>query len=175
MLSRYWWVLPAFVLVVLAGCSGPSGNLSSRPVTLRLRLDETTVRAGEPIKGVLVLTNSTSQTITVNQCAFDAWFVAGLTSKINTQILSYPATNGVGCSPRLRFGPGQKQYPFTIHTTYTSCQAGGQAGTASDPACTSTGTEPPLPAGRYDANVQVVSGLPAGTRLPQPVEVMLTD
>jgi hypothetical protein len=81
--------------------------------------------------------------------------------------------NGVGCNMKIRIAAGVTRYPMTISTKYTACSAGGEAGTVVTPACTSAGNEPPLPAGRYEADI--MSLIPASDgRAPSPVEVTLT-
>jgi len=140
---------------------------------IHLQLDEVTVPSGEPIKGELVLTNTTAKAIYIDQCPLDGWFLPGLKSADNPLVQSYPASNGVGCNMKIRIAAGVTRYPMTISTKYTACSAGGQAGTVVTPACTSAGNEPPLPAGRYEA--AIMSVIPASDgRAPSPVEVTLT-
>jgi hypothetical protein len=62
---------------------------------------------------------------------------------------------------------------MTIYTTYLGCSP--TAADSSDPhpiICTSKGTIPPLPAGRYETKI-VFHGLPAHSEFGPPISVTL--
>jgi hypothetical protein len=171
---RCWTVLP-LLFPLASGCSAravPTPPTSPR-IIARLHLDEVTVRSGVPIEGELVLTNTTGTAININQCPLDDWFLPGLKSTSNPLVQSYPASSGVGCNMKIRIAAGVTRYPMTISTTYAACSSGGQTGTIVTPACTSAGDEPPLPAGRYEADITSLIPVSDG-RAPPPVEVTLT-
>jgi hypothetical protein len=171
-IGRWWGVFPAVLLVALTSCVDTSGRPSSAatPVTIHLSLDKTTGPAGKPIKGEAVLTNTTSEAITVKQCAIDGWLEVGLSSN---QIQFAPAMSEVGCRPTVRLVPGVNRFLITVSTDYQACLAGGQSGTISNPACAPSGGQPSLPEGRYSTKV-VTFGLPASTQMPRPIKVTLT-
>jgi hypothetical protein len=59
---------------------------------IHLQLDETTVPSGEPLKGEMVLTNTTAKAIFINQCPLDGSYLPGLKSTSNPLVQSYPAS-----------------------------------------------------------------------------------
>lgn len=142
--------------------------IPSAPVTVRLVLDRTRVVAGTPIHGEALLTNTTSQSITVKTCAADGWLLVGLT---NGQVEFNPATRVPACSSTLRLSPGVSRFPITVSTSYQACTQSKTQAIATLPACTPTGS-PPLPSGAYVTRIIVV-GLPASTQLPPAISVRL--
>jgi hypothetical protein len=154
----------------LAGASGSPGP----PITTRVILTTHRVVAGHPIKGTVVLTNTTRKQITVNTCALDGWLRVGLHGKVD----SYPfGSFAVGCAPTVRLAPGANRFPVTVITTYASCtqpEPGGSPLTNQQPCTESNGhmSQPPLPAGRYSTKVSL-AGLSRLTRPPNRVVVTL--
>jgi len=148
----------------VAGASGPS----SAPIKVRVALQHSRVVAGQPIKGTVVLTNTTSRQITVESCAQNGWLQVGLKGRGYT----YQASSTlVACPPTIRLAPGANRFPVTVLTTYESCLQPGGESVTSLPPCTSTGP-PSLPAGRYSTTVFIM-GLPDMTEAPHPITVTL--
>lgn len=149
------------------GVAGASAS-SSTPITVRVALHHSRVLAGQPIKGTVILTNTTSSVITVESCAANGWLQVGLEGRG----YGYQASSTlVACPPSVRLVPGANRFPVTVLTTYESCIQPGGSSVPSLPACTSTG-QPPLPAGTYSTTV-VIMGLPQMTKAPRPVTVTL--
>jgi hypothetical protein len=154
----------------LAGASGSQAP----PIRAHIALSTPRVVAGHPIKGTVVLTNTTHKEITVNTCATNGWLAVGLSGPVN----SYPfGSFEVGCAPSIRLAPGTNRFPVTVITTYAGCaqpRPGGSPGTAL-PFCTESNghvSSPPLPAGRYSTKLHVV-GLTGLTQTPNQVVVTL--
>jgi hypothetical protein len=155
------------LLVVWCGVAQASGS-SSAPIDVRVVLHQSRVVAGQPIKGTVVLTNTTARRITVESCAENGWLQVGLRGRGYT----YQASSTlVGCPPSIRLAPGANRFPVTVLTTYEGCLQPGGKSVTSLPTCTSTGP-PPLPAGRYSTTVFIM-GLPHMTEAPQPITVTL--
>jgi hypothetical protein len=148
------------LLLGWSGLAGAAGS-SSFPVQVRVSLTQHEVTAGQPIKGSVVLTNTTHKMITVNSCAANGWLQVGLKGHGYT----YSATSlAIACAPSVRLRPGANRFPVTVLTSYEEClQPGGQSLT-SLPACTATG-QPPLPTGKY-STVTSIFGLPRLTQAP---------
>lgn len=143
------------------------------PVTIRIKLDQSHVMAGAPIKGTAILTNNGSKAMLVQQCATDGWLDVGL---VNKTIPYSPVFALVGCRPTVRLSPGVNRFPVTVVTTYQSClQPGGQSLIPTQncvPTTVSANPLPPLPAGRYATKV-VTMGLPSNTAVSNSVVVTL--
>jgi hypothetical protein len=171
--TKSWrWVLLVSVVVAFAGCGSSLANRSvspTAPVTIHIHLDHAWATAGESIKGIAVLTNSTSKVITVQQCAADGWIEVGV---VNKQIRFEPAMEMVACPPTVQLRPGVNRFPITVMTTYQECQQSDGQSNPNLPACTPKG-QPPLPAGTYTTEV-VTYGLPRSTPKPQTIQVTLT-
>jgi hypothetical protein len=152
------------------GSVGPNAGAapSSAPLKVALTLTKQRVVAGRPIKGTVVLTNTTKKEITVNTCAADGWLITGLSGHGS----SYPRyRSAVACPPSVRLVPGTNRFPVTILTTYPTCSTTGSS-TVRETICTAAGAPPPLPAGRYSAGVSLY-GLDGLTRAPHRVVVTL--
>ena len=175
------WVLAALALATAltpsaAGASGSAkGGTAKSPITIRVKLDQTRVVAGVPIKGTAVLTNSGSQRMLVQQCAIDGWLDVGVANKTTPYS---PGHFLVACPPSVVLRPGPNRFPVTVLTTYESClQPGGQS-VVFVPKCLApeqTGTPtvlPPLPPGRYSTKVVTV-GLPRHTAVSNSIVVNL--
>lgn len=163
-------------LVVLAGMPPAVASLSPRaPVTVRVALRTDRVPAGVPIRGSVVLTNTTHTTITVDTCARDGWLGVGLHGKVD----SVPFwAFGVACPPTVRLTPGANRFPVTVSTSFASCTQPSPGGSPPSPlpACTESAgrlSQPPLPAGRYVTRLSI-AGLPGLTRAPNRIVVTLT-
>ncbi len=163
----------ALLLLVVATCallvlmpSGSSNASPKVPLSIRILLSQTRVTTGQTIKGFAVITNNTSKSITVEDCALDGWLDVGLANKT---IAYNPASPSVACLPTVHLHPGVNGFPIKVSTRFQSC--GGTPTTVNNPPCTAEGT-PSLPVGRYTTKV-VTSGLPASTPAPSPVSVTL--
>jgi hypothetical protein len=170
--KRWRWLISVAALLTLTDCGTTSSGHAppTVPVQIHITLEQTRVTGGVAIKGRAGLTNNTSKSITVEQCAKDGWLMVGLTNK---QIPFDPATSSVACPPSVRLIPGPNRFPVTVMTTYQEClQPGGQSTTFVPPCLHSNGL-PPLPAGIYKTKV-VTSGLPGSTTMPRPIEVTVT-
>ena len=162
-----------------AGTSVTPGTSSTAPVQIRIVLDQTVVTAGTLIHGEALVTNTTGQTVTVHGCPKDQWLFVGLS---NAQISFAAGQSAVGCSPSAfaaRLPPGVTRFPITVRTTYDGCTPPWSTGKATPdaPACIPTGTPPrsaapQLPAGEYLTKA-FVTGLPAGSQDPPPIQVTL--
>ena len=170
---RWLWLLPAVGMMTgLSGCGTASAARSApvAPVEIHVRLDQTRVVQGTPIRGQAVLTNTTSKSLLVHQCAADGWLLVGLT---DGKVPFNPATALVACPPSIRLQPGANRFPITVATTYQEClQPGGQS-TTYVPPCSHVYGLPPLPAGVYTTKA-VTYGLPAKTAIPRPIMVTVT-
>jgi hypothetical protein len=157
-------------LALLVGCTGAAGasGSSSAAIKVRVALRHSRVVAGQPVKGTVILTNTTSRKITVESCAKNGWLRVGLKGHGHT----YQANSTlIACPPSIRLAPGANRFPVTVLTTYESCLQPGGESVTSLPACTSNGP-PPLPAGRYSTTVSIM-GLPQMTEAPRPISVTL--
>ncbi len=166
-----WLLLSAAGILILAACSTNSASqpTPTSPVTIHISLDQTRVAAGTSINGQAVLTNTTSKSITVEQCAWDGWLWVGLE---NNRIQFKPAVETVACAPTVRLVPGANRFPITVMTTYQICTQSGGRSTTNVPPCSGTSGMPLLPAGTYKTKV-VVSGLPSSRAVPPSIEVVL--
>ena len=172
------FALAAIVAVVISapGAAGAetagAGQKPSAPITIRVELDRTRVVAGTPIKGTVVVTNGSSKTIVVQQCAIDGWLAVGLANK-TTRFA--PAFALVGCAPSVPLKPGRNRFPVKVLTTSQSCLQPGGRSTTFIAKCLSSGSSfapPPLPPGRYWTKV-VTLGLPPNATVGHPVAVSL--
>ncbi len=147
----------------------------SPPITVRVNLAQVRVVAGQPIKGSVVLTNTTPKVITVEACTKSVlWLAVGLSGRVD----SIPGGNLLmNCPPSIRLHPGANRFPVTVVTTYQGCIQPQPDGNSHPgplyPWCTVSG-QPPLPAGRYATKV-VLNGLNGLTRTPNPVAVDLSS
>jgi hypothetical protein len=162
----------ALVLTNLAAPAAAGGS-SPPPVTVRVILAQARTVAGRPLKGTVVLTNTTRTPITVATCAADGWLAVGLSGRVD----SYPfAHYEIACAPTVHLAPGPNRLRVTVLTTYDTCTqpepAGGAAPTPAAPTCTVNGL-PPLPAGRYTTKVDLV-GLDGLTQTPNDVTIDLS-
>lgn len=165
--------MAALVLAVSAPLAGASGS-DAPPIGAHLTLTTHRAIAGEPIKGTVVLTNTTQHEITVDTCATDGWLAVGLSGRVN----SYPfASFLVRCAPSIRLAPGANRFPVRVATTYVGCTQPQPGGTppAVTPTCVIADghpSPPPLPAGRYVTKLHLV-GLTGLTQAPNRIVVTL--
>ena len=163
------WLMPALGIMFLSGCGTASAGRSTpaAQVEIHIKLDQTRIAGGSTIKGQATLTNTTSKTILVQQCAADGWLVVGL---MNRKIPFDPAMPLIACPPSIRLHPGPNRFPITVATTYQEClQPDGQSTTYLPP-CVHANGLPSLPAGLYTTKV-VTYGLPARTPTPRPITI----
>ena len=154
---------------VLFGLTNAAGaaNMATSPVSIRLVVERTEVRAGTPIRGVAILTNSSKKSILVKACAADGWLFVGISS---TTIIYNPAIATVACAASMRLKPGANRFKITVSTSYQVCS---QVATKSGvPRCIKSGM-PPLPDGRYLTTVEIL-GLPSHTPHPTSIAITLT-
>jgi PASTA domain len=164
--------LSALVACGLASAADAAGS-HLFPVEIHVDLAHHSVVAGHSIKGMVVLTNTTTKRITVQTCADDGWLEVGLTGHVD----SYPFGNAlIACAATVRLAPGPNRFPVTVLTTYASCTqpqpASGSTPTPTTPTCTVAGP-PPLPAGRYATKLNLI-GLGGLTQAPNRVLVSLS-
>ena len=111
-------VLASALVVMVAAPPARADATQPPPVAVQVILATHHVVAGHPIKGAVVLTNTTRNKITVNTCALDGWLQVGLHGKVD----SLPFGGFlVGCAPTVRLAPGARRFPVTVITTYASC------------------------------------------------------
>jgi hypothetical protein len=171
-----WGVLAAVALLLGWGTPATARTAAAPPVKVHLTLAAHRIVAGHPIKGTVVLTNTSDRAITVNTCAIDGWLAVGLSGRGISPSFFHPA---VGCDPSVRLAPGAHRFHVTVSTSYTTCtgaEPAGNAPSSSFPNCTvSNGRQipPPLPAGTYATVVQLV-GLDGETQPPNRVVVALS-
>jgi hypothetical protein len=145
---------------------GPPTGLVPAPqgLTVRLVLSRTSVTAGTPIQGTLVVTNPGEKPVNLNHGCRPQYAVA-LTRPGFPPEVGFPALCGL--RPFI-IKPGQNRLPITVLTTYGACSP---EATGTVPACRhGRQVMPPLAPGRYRA-VLVSTGLPFPA--PAAVPVML--
>ena len=160
--KRLALALGVLLLSISSGVAGAGASPTS-PVSLRFTLSTTTVRAGLPIKGTVIITNSSSTTLLVETCAVNGWLWVGLANKTTP---FDPVSTMVGCAPSVKIKPGANRFPVKVMTVYQVCQMTGT------PRCTKHGS-PHLPKGVYRTDV-VTAGLPKGTPVLTHLRVTLT-
>ena len=100
------------LLVGWGGVAGASGS-SLAPIKVRVALHHNRVVAGSPIKGTVVLTNTTSRQITVESCAQNGWLQVGLKGRGYTY---QPSSTLIACPPSIRLAPGANRFPVIVLT-----------------------------------------------------------
>jgi hypothetical protein len=173
MLGRAAATVVLIVLLTVSGTAGASQSIST-PVKVHVSLTNDRVLAGQRIKGTVLLTNTTHQTITVNTCAANGWLQVGLKG----HGYAYQASSWlILCPPSIHLVPGANRFSVTVLTSYETCsQPDGKSFTPT-PRCISNHGHPPfgsppLPSGKYSTTVSIF-GLPHLTRPPNPVKVTL--
>ena len=126
---------------------------------------------GTSIEGEAIVTNTTSRSVLVQQCAADGWLFVGL---VNGKVSFYPTSPLIACSPSIQLHPGRNRFPITVATTYQECLQPGGKSTTYVPPCVHTSGLPSLPTGNYTTKVVAV-GLPARTSTPRPIMITVTQ
>lgn len=133
----------------------------------RLVLASTSVLAGTPIKGTLLVIYTGRKPINIDRpCGAHDTFV--LTNrKFPASEVPFPAD--CSASPVI-IKPGENRLAVTVPTTYRQCSEVASQATSSSPACPPGHRMPPLPAGRYQA---VLLGDSLAIPAPAPVPVVI--
>jgi hypothetical protein len=157
----------ALVVVIAVGvgvgtsivAQGSTGSLSTY-----LALDQTSVKVGGVIHGVLVVTNSGLSVDLTHTC--EPQFAVGLA----TGELRPNVAVALPCSTKaLWIRHGVNRFPFVVSTSYGSCsEPGGTGASASIPKCLPGPRMPLLPAGSYRATFVSV-----GFKIPVPTPVLV--
>lgn len=163
-------VLLAAGAALLAAPASGAAPSSPHPVTVTLSLHRTRAPAGNPIRGVVTITNTTEQTITVQTCALAGWLFVGLVGRHYTYSPIRPA---IACRPTVRLRPGATRERVRVSTRYQACTMDARGVRPGLPRCLPGNATPPLPAGTYHTKI-IVIGLPRRTRLPRPTTVRLS-
>lgn len=156
----------AFTAVAFLAISWGVTSLSAAsksPISIRVSLDTSTTRAGHPIHGTAILTNSSSKSILVRTWECDEWLFEGLANK---NVPYQPVVPLASCSPTIKLKPGVNRFPITVSTSYQVCQTRGT------PRCTKSGM-PSLPKGTYHIAV-ITNGLPKGTSYSDQIRITLS-
>jgi hypothetical protein len=161
-MKRVMAAIVVALLFVSWGVNGASATTKS-PISIRFSLTTTHVKAGTPIKGTLIMTNSSSKTMLVESCATDGWLWVGLANKTTP---FDPAVAAVACEGTVKLKPGANRFRITVMTVYQECQVDGT------PRCTKSGS-PSLPEGAYRTDV-IALGVPQDTPTLTHLRVILT-
>ena len=133
-------------------------------LTDRLVLQQTHVTAGTPIKGWLVVTYRGRAPINLNRGCLPPYRVVVTNHQFPAQV-AFPADCEAG---PFVIKPGENRIAVTVETTYLMCTQVARLATSIMPACLhDRQIFPPLPAGRYEADL--VGGLPLPAPAPVPV------
>lgn len=154
------------------GASGKNGLLPAWPqLHDRLVLDRTTVVAGAPIKGHLVVTNDGTRPIEVARGCSPSDEYGVVLANASYRQQRFVATDACGLAKTLLIRPGTTRLPVTVLTTYSVCSQSGsqQSDSQRVPACLPRGM-PSLPPGRYRT---VLEGTQIALPAPAPVVVTL--
>jgi hypothetical protein len=155
MWARRVIVVVAAALLSIAGTASASSAANKTPVSVQVKLNVTTIRAGHSIHGTAIITNSSSKSILVQGWSCDQWLFVGLASK---EVAYDPAVPISACPNSVTLKPGANRVPITVSTSYDTCEQGPQKGTIQLPHCTKGGA-PALPKGMYHV-VVLTNGLP---------------
>lgn len=159
----------AVTLLSLSATITSSNAATKSPITIRVDLNVTTIRAGHSIHGTAFLTNSSSKSIPIQTWECSPWLFVGLANKD----ISYdPAVATVACSRTDILKPGKNRISITVMTVYQECAGGGPATKGGPPLCTKKGM-PSLPKGSYHISV-ITNGMPTGTSYTSSIRVTLT-
>lgn len=133
----------------------------------RLVLSRTTVPAGTPIKGTLVVTYQGSRALNLTR-ACQPQFAVTLTNGAVPPRVIFPAF----CLNRpFWIRPGVNRLPFTLHTGFQSCAQNANSKPGQPKCQPGLMLMPPLPSGHYRA-VLVGSGLALPPPAPVPVTLL---
>lgn len=163
MMKKRLVVASAVALVWISWGVSAANATTKSPISLRINLATTHTKAGTPIKGTAILTNSSSKTLLVESCALNGWLFVGLATKT---LPFNPAVTAVACAPSVHLMPGANRFRITVMTTYQECEVHGT------PRCTNSGA-PSLPKGTYFTVVETL-GLPNGIPMLTHLRVTLS-
>jgi hypothetical protein len=152
--SKRFIAASGLIILLIVGGASSANATSKSPISIRVDLEATTAKDGEPILGFAILTNSSSKTVVVESCASDGWLFVGLANK---GVPFRPIVLTDACVPSIKLRPGANQFAVKVATTYQEC------GMHSAPFCAKSGS-PALPRGTYHLDV-ITLGLPKGTRV----------
>jgi hypothetical protein len=141
-------VVALALLTVFASTTAAYGT-SKATVSIEVKLNVTTIRAGHSIHGTAILTNSSSKSILVQAFNCSQWLFVGLAMK---DVPYDPAVATAGCTNSVTLKPGANRVPITVSTNYQACGNGPQKGTLELPHCVGVGKHlamPALPRGTY--------------------------
>jgi hypothetical protein len=119
-----------FCTAVLVGCTSQDAG-SNHPLTVQIRLSETSVPAGQPIHGVAVVTNPNAQPLVIATCNH-MWLQVGLRG---VMVSFKPAWDLCADNPGTAVQPGTSRMPITIQTTYPACTPTARSASARMPVC----------------------------------------
>lgn len=145
------------------------------PISVRLVLDQTAVKAGATLPGVVDITNSTGQAVKLDTCSFDPWPIVFLTNAA----LQYQFPTNLGlCAAGTTLAPGVTKRPVMISTMYPGCTYPGPRYSTlpAMPYCTGTSDPPPqipLPPGHYQTTI-MMPAISYNVDLPAPTEVTIS-
>jgi hypothetical protein len=163
-------IAATFCATMLVGCTG-SDTGSTQPLSVQIRLYETSVAAGQPIHGVAVVTNRNDEPLVIATCNH-IWLQVGLTGAG----LPYHAVWDL-CADKggTAVQPGTSRMPVTIQTTYPACTPHARSASARLPMCLRPHRDPtaaPLPPGHYFTKTVAIP--PEGTSVITSHPVMVT-
>jgi len=142
---------------------------SHKDLALTLALGSRRVVAGDPIAGVVTVTNNTTATIPIEACP-DEWLSVGVSSR---RVPYEPLGGGPFCVASFGLRPGRNVFRVTLSTTYTTCSMNPAITSEDSPRCLSPMRMPSLPAGRYHTRI-VIEGVNGTWSWPAPLTVTLT-
>ena len=149
----------------------PPASRPPRGVHLAITLDKTTVRAGQPIRGIAVVTNGTGRRITIPDCN-GAWLQVGLT---NASVHYDPGWLACLSLPGTILRVGTTRLRIVVSTRYNACTNDAPTATHYLPACLRVrhgSPLPTLPRGVYVTKAAILQ--PKGVRIPSPAPVLVT-
>jgi len=160
--------IATLLVVALSSCGGQPTTASVNRLTVQIDLSATVAVAGNPIKGVLVVTNPGGAININHHCRpqfavtlSNRSFPPGAAFRLPCSLKPYVITHGTN------------RLPFTVDTIYPSCtQPGGGPITRLSPSCIGGNIIPPLPPGSYKA---VFDNFGMSLPTPRPATVTLTS
>jgi hypothetical protein len=129
------------------------------------------VRAGQPISGTVIVTNSTSHAVTISDCN-GGWLQVGLT---NAEVGFNPGWLGCLSVPGTVLPVGTTRQQIHVYTTYQACSQDAQQASDDAPVCLAGPRMPPLPPGKYVTKAVMLQPDDMELPTPPPTEVTLTS
>lgn len=114
-----------------------------------IHLDTSTVAAGQPISGHLLVDNPTGATVTIGHGCPGFEFAVVLEGH---GVVPDPGWGASACVVPFRVPAGISTYPITVSTSYGFCGGTASEATKQIPTCKGPGL-PPLPAAKYQATL----------------------